>query len=81
MFRSGSVKKIYEAIGTKPSDNKVEEWLIENRIEESEDWPLMKNSGAKAAMVVNTATVTGHITSSAPRTAACIGGMPSSMCR
>ncbi len=44
MFKSGSVKKFYEAIGTKPSDNKVEEWLIENRIEESEDWPLMKNS-------------------------------------
>ncbi len=44
MFKSGRVKKIYEAIGTKPSDNKVEEWLIENRIEESEDWPLMKNS-------------------------------------
>lgn len=44
MFKSGNVKKIYEAIGTKPSDNKVEEWLIENRIEESEDWPLMKNS-------------------------------------
>jgi tRNA pseudouridine32 synthase/23S rRNA pseudouridine746 synthase len=44
MFKSGSVKKIYEAIGTKPSDNKVEEWLIENRIEESDDWPLMKNS-------------------------------------
>ncbi len=44
MFRSRGVKKIYEAIGTKPNDNKTEEWLIENRIEESEDWPLMKNS-------------------------------------
>ena len=44
MFRSGQVKKIYEAIGTKPSDNNAEEWLIENRIEESEDWPLTKNS-------------------------------------
>ncbi|MEE9554964.1 MAG: pseudouridine synthase [candidate division Zixibacteria bacterium] len=44
MFKSGKVKKIYEAIGTKPSDNKAKDWLIENRIEESEDWPLMKNS-------------------------------------
>ncbi|MCP4634579.1 MAG: pseudouridine synthase [candidate division Zixibacteria bacterium] len=44
MFKSGNVKKTYAAIGTKPGDNKAEEWLIENRIEESEEWPLMKNS-------------------------------------
>ncbi|MCP4584169.1 MAG: pseudouridine synthase [candidate division Zixibacteria bacterium] len=44
MYKSGNIKKIYEAIGTKPSNDKEEEWLIANRIEESEDWPLMKNS-------------------------------------
>ena len=44
MFRPGRLTKIYEDIGTRPSDDKAEEWLIENRIEESDDWPLCKNS-------------------------------------
>ena len=37
--------------------------------------------GTKAAIVVVTAIVTGHMTSSAPLTAARSGGSPSSTCR
>ncbi len=43
LFRSGKIRKVYEAIGTKPTGKTTGEWLIENRIEESENWPLMKN--------------------------------------
>jgi tRNA pseudouridine32 synthase / 23S rRNA pseudouridine746 synthase len=44
LFAAGKIKKIYEAIGTIPRDKIHNEWLIENRIEESEKWPMMKNA-------------------------------------
>jgi tRNA pseudouridine32 synthase / 23S rRNA pseudouridine746 synthase len=44
LFATGKIKKIYEAIGTVPEDKTRNEWLIENRIEESETWPLTKNA-------------------------------------
>lgn len=44
LFTAREVKKIYEAIGTMPEDRYRDKWLIENRIEESENWPKMKNS-------------------------------------
>jgi tRNA pseudouridine32 synthase/23S rRNA pseudouridine746 synthase len=43
LFATGKIKKIYEAIGTVPRDKILNEWLIENRIEASEKWPMMKN--------------------------------------
>jgi tRNA pseudouridine32 synthase / 23S rRNA pseudouridine746 synthase len=42
LFATGKIKKIYEAIGTIPADKIHNEWLVENRIEESENWPMMK---------------------------------------
>jgi tRNA pseudouridine32 synthase / 23S rRNA pseudouridine746 synthase len=44
LFAEGKVQKIYEAIGTMPGDKMLNEWLIENRIEASEKWPMMKNT-------------------------------------
>ena len=44
LFAAGKIKKIYEAIGAIPQDKNLTEWLIENRIEESENWPMMKNT-------------------------------------
>jgi len=44
LFAAGKIKKIYEAIGTIPRDKTLNEWLIENRIESSEKWPMMKNA-------------------------------------
>jgi tRNA pseudouridine32 synthase/23S rRNA pseudouridine746 synthase len=42
LFATGKIKKIYEAIGTIPENKVQNEWLVENRIEESEKWPMMK---------------------------------------
>jgi tRNA pseudouridine32 synthase / 23S rRNA pseudouridine746 synthase len=44
LFATGKIKKIYEAIGTAPEDKIRNEWLVENRIEESEKWPMMRNA-------------------------------------
>ena len=44
LFRLGNTKKVYEAIGTKPKNDSENEWLIENRIVESSQWPLTENS-------------------------------------
>ncbi len=44
LFRSGKIRKIYEAIGTRPKNDNLTRWLIENRIVESEQWPGMINS-------------------------------------
>ncbi len=43
--------------------------------------PVTRSMGMKAATVVAMAAVTGHITSSAPRTIASRRGTPSSTCR
>jgi tRNA pseudouridine32 synthase / 23S rRNA pseudouridine746 synthase len=44
LFAERKIRKIYEAIGSMPENRLLDEWLVENRIEESENWPLMKNS-------------------------------------
>jgi len=44
LFAERKIQKIYEAIGSMPKDRLLDEWLVENRIEESENWPLMKNT-------------------------------------
>jgi tRNA pseudouridine32 synthase / 23S rRNA pseudouridine746 synthase len=44
LFATRKIRKLYEAIGTMPMNVKQNEWLIENRIEASSKWPMMKNS-------------------------------------
>lgn len=44
LFAERKIKKVYEAIGSMPENRLLDEWLVENRIEESENWPLMKNT-------------------------------------
>jgi len=44
LFAERMIKKVYEAIGSMPENRLLDEWLVENRIEESENWPLMINT-------------------------------------
>jgi tRNA pseudouridine32 synthase / 23S rRNA pseudouridine746 synthase len=44
LFAGRKIRKLYEAIGTMPRDKILNEWLIENRIEASGKWPMMKNT-------------------------------------
>jgi tRNA pseudouridine32 synthase / 23S rRNA pseudouridine746 synthase len=44
LFAERKIRKVYEAIGSMPENRLLDEWLVENRIEESENWPLMKNA-------------------------------------
>jgi tRNA pseudouridine32 synthase / 23S rRNA pseudouridine746 synthase len=44
LFEERKIKKVYEAIGTIPENRLLDHWLVENRIVESDNWPLMKNA-------------------------------------
>ncbi len=43
LFRHGEAKKEYEAIGSLPDDRTQNEWLVESRIERSEQWIVFHN--------------------------------------